>query len=109
MKANGKYTALEILQEAGIENPQDKIGKVRVRIGGISGIVNPDDLITIQPNADKIDIIVGNETKELNFESSADEREVSEKAKLALEAKAEKIKVQNKLLRAKKEKASKQE
>ncbi len=91
MKANGKYTALEILQEAGIENPQDVFGKMRVRIAGIAGIVKPNHLITIQSGVEKIDVIVGAEKVGLELEQS-EEKTISSEAKMAIEKKAEKIK-----------------
>jgi hypothetical protein len=86
MKANAKYTALEILKEAGIEKPEEKIGKMRVRIAGIAGIVKPDHLIKIQAETKKIDIIVGQEVKAIEIEGDEAEMIVSEAAKIAIEA-----------------------
>ena len=87
MKANTKYTALEILTEAGIETPEEKIGSMRVRIGGISGIVKPDHLIRIPTNTKEIDIIVGQETITVPIDSENEEIVVSEGPQAAIEAK----------------------
>ena len=87
MKANTKYTALEILTEAGIETPEEKIGSMRVRIGGISGIVKPDHLIRIPIGTKEIDIIVGQETVTIPIDSENEEIVISEGAQKAIEAK----------------------
>ena len=86
MKANTKYTALEILTEAGIEKPEEKIGKMRVRIAGIAGIVKPDHLVKIQSGTEEIDILVGEEAVKVKIDGDQSEQEVSEAAKVALEA-----------------------
>lgn len=56
----GKYTAKELLEQAGFEDVE--FGKVRVRIGGVRGIVEPDHKIKIQRKAN-FDVMVGEEVK----------------------------------------------
>ena len=86
MIANSKYTALEILKAAGVPEPEAKIGKVKVRIGGLS-ISSPTQLIKVQEGVGSFDILVGTETFEVAFDKAGDELAVSEAAKTALEAK----------------------
>jgi hypothetical protein len=86
MKNNTKYTAIEILKLAGIEKPEEKIGKMRVRIAGIAGIVKPDQLIKIQPGTTEVEVIVGQETATIPVEKN-EEAAVSDAAKATLEAK----------------------
>lgn len=83
MKANAKYTAEELLNEAGFDG--DKLGKVRVRIGGIP-VNKPDHVINIPAGSDKIDVLVGQDTKELSFDGDNDERQVSDGARASLDA-----------------------
>lgn len=66
MKANKKYTALELVTAAGFEDVE--FGKIRVRIGGIRGIVTPDHVIRVTPGTTEIDVMVGNEVKTVTFE-----------------------------------------
>jgi hypothetical protein len=87
MKGNTKYTALEILTEAGVENPSEVFGKVAVTIAGISGIVNPDHVILIGNEEEKAVVIVGNEAKEVAVEKRDGDQEASEGTKVVLEAK----------------------
>jgi hypothetical protein len=91
MKANAKYTALEILVACGVEKPEEKIGKMRVRIAGISGIVKPDHLIKIQAGTEKIDVVVGVDTFELKLEGDNEESVVSDEAKVVIEGKAKEL------------------
>lgn len=64
-----KLTALEILKKIGSTftvgdqeyTAEEVIGKARVRIGGISGISNPDHLIRIA-GSNTVEVIVGNQT-----------------------------------------------
>jgi hypothetical protein len=86
MIANTKYTALEILTAAGIEKPEEKFGKVRVRIGGIHGIVKPDHIIRIPNGTKEVAVLVGVETATIPLEEGA-EAAVSESAQKAIEAK----------------------
>ena len=88
MKTNTKYTALEILKEAGIKSPETKFGKMRVRIAGISGIVKPEHLIKIQAGTKKIDILVGEEVKSLEFEGDEKASIISKLAKEVLNTKS---------------------
>lgn len=88
--ANTKLTALEILTECGVENPADKFGKVRVRIGGIAGINKPDYLINVPPEAKTIEVIVGADIFDLelakgNKDNSADVPVISEAAREVLD------------------------
>lgn len=66
MKANKKYTALELVTAAGFENVE--FGKIRVRIGGIMGIVSEDHKIRIPAGTTEIDVMVGTEVKQVTFE-----------------------------------------
>lgn len=89
---NTKVTALEILKEIGIKNAEDKFGKIRVRIGGLSGINTPDHLVKIQPNTRAIEVIVGTDVYELNLaDGNAQDNKniatVTENAKSVLEKK----------------------
>lgn len=87
MKANTKYTALEILTEAGIEKPEEKFGKFRIIIGGILGIVKPDHVIRIQSGVKEIDVVVGIETVTIHVDADSKEATVSEGARIAIDAK----------------------
>jgi hypothetical protein len=78
MNANARYTALEILEQAKVENAIEKFGKLRIRIAGIRGIVKPDHVITLQPNTQTIDILVGNDSYTLDIKKSEKTRTVSE-------------------------------
>lgn len=110
MKANTKYTALEVLTEAGFENPGDKIGKFRCRIGGISGIVSPDHVVKFQTGLKKVDVILGNEVKTVDLDGDAEHSELSEGTEAAKEGKSEKIAEQNEARAEKKaEEVAKQE
>jgi len=86
IKSNAKYTALEILTEAGFENPEKLIGKFRVVIGGISGIVKPDHVIRISPETTELEVLAGVEVKTIVIEKEAEEAEVSVGAKEVSEA-----------------------
>ena len=90
MKAYTTVTAIEVLKEAGIVKPEEKIGKMRVRIAGVAGIVKPDHRIKIQPGTKEIEVIVGTESYKVAFEEGEAEQAVSDEAKVALEAKDKK-------------------
>jgi hypothetical protein len=90
MKANTKYTALELLKEAKIKNPESKFGKVRIMIAGIAGIIKPDHLIKIQPNTKSIDILIGNENVSLKIDGSEKSSCVSKLAKEILNKQSKK-------------------
>ncbi|PIY96083.1 MAG: hypothetical protein COY66_05000 [Candidatus Kerfeldbacteria bacterium CG_4_10_14_0_8_um_filter_42_10] len=83
MKANAKYTAAEILTEAGMDVA--KLGKMAVTIGGIAGIVSPDHLIKLPADAMSIVVIVGEEKATINLAEPSDDSEISEDAKTVLE------------------------
>jgi hypothetical protein len=87
MIANKKYTAIEILTEAGIEKPEEKIGKMRVRIGGIAGIVKPGHIIRIPAGTKEVSVIVGQETATIPVGDDSEDAAVSEGAQKAIEAK----------------------
>lgn len=89
MKANTKYTALEILESAGFKDAKDKIGKFRVSIAGISGIVSPDYIINIQPETKEIEVVLGQDVKMLKFKGIEKESIVSEKASESLKVNGE--------------------
>jgi hypothetical protein len=96
-----KFTALEVLQKVGTTfkvgeaqfEAKDVFGKMRVRIGGIAGIVDADKLLNLQPG--EIDIIVGSETYKVEIEAR---EEISEEVKAVQQARAIKIEEQNKKL-----------
>jgi hypothetical protein len=90
MKGNSKLTALEVLTAAGFEKPAEKIGKMRVRIAGIRGIVTPDHLISIPAGVEAIDVVLGDETKEVKLEGSFEQKQFTEAARVALEEKGRK-------------------
>jgi hypothetical protein len=75
MKANKKYTALELTTAAGFEKVE--FGKIRVRIGGIRGISSADHLIRVTPGTTEIEVMVGNEVKPVTFDGDETE-EVNE-------------------------------
>lgn len=55
-----KYTALDILKLAGVESPEEKIGKVSVRIGGV--VANePNKVINLMDS--EIEVIVARTEK----------------------------------------------
>lgn len=90
MKANAKYTALEILTAAKIADAAGLFGKVRIRIAGIAGIVAPDHLIKIGADIKVIDIIVGTDKHAVEIEGVEKDFVVTEDAKIALAIKGEK-------------------
>lgn len=83
MKANITYTAKDILQSQGID--VESIGKMRVRIGGIA-VFTPDQLIRVPQNPEgKLNIIIGNEKREVEIEAN-DEVGATEEAQKVIEA-----------------------
>jgi hypothetical protein len=85
IKANAKYTALEILTEAGFSKPEDLIGKFRVIIGGLQGIVTADHIVRIPTDTKELEVVVGIEAKTIKIKKESEEAEVSEGAKAKLE------------------------
>jgi len=94
----GKYTALEIVKaleedfdfELGDQTytAEEIFGKFRVRINGIAGINRPDKLIKFQPGTEKVTIVIGNDSYELDIKKLGDdvsEDNISVGAKKALE------------------------
>lgn len=86
MKANGIYTAIELMQAAGFEEPEKIIGSFKVVIAGVRGISKPDHLIKIQPGTKEIEVVGGLEVKKLNLEEAGD-KVISDSARLALDKK----------------------
>lgn len=89
--ANTKITALEVLEELGIENPADVFGAMRVRIGGIPGINDANKVINIPAETKTLEVIVGNKLFDLelakgNKENNADVPTITESAKEVKEA-----------------------
>ena len=82
MKSNKVYTVEEILIAAGIENPGEVVGKVRVRIGGIA-VRDLDHTIFVSPT-DKLEILVGEETFEVPL-TEGEEGAISEGAQAVRE------------------------
>lgn len=83
MKANAKYTVGELVTEAGYK-PDDVVGKVRVRIGGIP-CNDVAKVVTIQPDTKELEVIVGEEVKTIKFDGEEKETVVSEEAHSVLE------------------------
>jgi hypothetical protein len=81
MKARAKYTASEILAEAGVESP--KFGKQLINIAGIN-ISSANQIVKIQDGVEKIVILAGGEKKEIDLEKGGDNTEISEGAKVEL-------------------------
>lgn len=106
IKQTGKYTALEILEEAGVPNAGAVIGTEAVVIGGISGIVKPDHLIRVAGDQ-PLDILVGDTPYQLDVEKPSkkelSEGVISNEAKKALDDKGKKILEQNEVHAARKE------
>lgn len=74
-----KYTALEVLTAAGVENPESIFGKLGISIGGI--VVNtPNHLINIVGDS-KVNVRVGKESIDIDM---PEREEVSEAVKAAI-------------------------
>ena len=83
MKNNTKYSAVEIVKEAG--GDPKAIGAMRVRIGGLP-VNKPDQLIMVQPGVESLEVIIGNEKPAIvKFTAGTDERTVTEEAHKTLE------------------------
>ena len=54
-----RYTSLEILKLAGIENPESQVGKIGISIGGVT-VNTPDHVINMQ-DATEVKVIFGKE------------------------------------------------
>lgn len=86
MKNNAQYTALEVLEAVAEKfvlnekeySAEEVFGKFAVIIGGISGIVKPDHLLSIPSEAKTLQVVVGVESFELPLEENEGERERSE-------------------------------
>lgn len=88
---NTRVTALDILEECGVEKAEEQFGKVRVRIAGLAGINRPDHPIKIPANVTHLEVIVGTKVYELelsqgNEKSNKDVFEVTPRAKAQAEA-----------------------
>jgi hypothetical protein len=81
MKANAKYTAKEILAEAGVENLDEVFGKLRVRIAGLRGIVSPDHVIKIPTGTKSLEVIVGNDAFDVTLDGDEKELAFSEEVR----------------------------
>ena len=77
MKANAKYTVLELLNAAGVKKPEEAIGKIRVRVAGVP-LNNPNAVLTVQSGTKKVEVIVGVDKHEIVFDSDQKDRVVSE-------------------------------
>ena len=76
-----KYTAKEILTLAGVEKPEEIVGKMRVRIGGIS-VRKLDHIINVKSGT--LEVVVGVEKADVEIPERAehsDEVRASIKAK----------------------------
>lgn len=54
-----RYTAIDILKLAGVEKPEDVIGKFSVRIGGVN--VNQLDAVINVAEGNTVEVLVGRE------------------------------------------------
>lgn len=106
MKSGAKYTAAEIVSELGYK-PEEIIGKVRVRIGGLP-VNRVDHLVVVQAGVEKLDVIVGTERTEVELEKAEKELFVSQDAKDALEMKGAKASEQARKMQEAKAQAQKQ-
>jgi hypothetical protein len=84
LKANSRYTAEDILKEAGIEDTDAMFGSFRVTIGGISGIVDSEHLISIPESATELEVIVGVKRYTLPLEPNEVEAAISQHAQAVL-------------------------
>lgn len=62
------YTTLEVLRLAGVETPEEKLGKVSVSIGGVVSN-DPDKLVNLQ-NATSVEVIVGKQSYDVTLPES---------------------------------------
>lgn len=107
MKANARYTAQEIIEMSGLEVPANLFGGYRLRIGGIS-VNNPNHLINIPAGTNTLEVIVGNESFDLDIEESAEDRETSELAMEVLNTeRKQEIEAKNELRESQKAKQDK--
>lgn len=81
-----KYTAIEILKLAGVEEPERKLGAVAITIGGLN-VNTPDHLINFQ-DSEKTQVIVGNDVYDIDVPRTP--QGLSEGAQAAIEAKGRK-------------------
>lgn len=88
MKAVTKITAGEVLQELGYDKPENYIGKMRVRIGGIP-VRSPYDLFNIQAATDTLQVIVGDKIHDIDTTENNEERVVTSGAKQVLKVHGE--------------------
>ena len=110
MKANTRYTALEILSEVAPTTPPGEVfGKTRVTIGGIAGIVKPGHVINIPSGTKEIEVIVGNEILTAKIEGDEKDHTVSEAAKESNEAESKATTARDAKIQADKEKKLKEE
>ena len=82
IKANVKYTAREILEEAAFDVAV--IGTMRVMIGGLN-VSSPEYVIRVTEPGTLL-VVVGVDSKELEISEVAEEAEISEAAKAVKEA-----------------------
>ena len=81
-----KYTAKEILAIAGVEKPEDVVGKMRVRIGGIS-VRELDKIVNVK--GESVDVLIGTETATVTVPERP-ETEVSDDLESARKVRGEK-------------------
>lgn len=91
IKANVKYTAVELLAIAGIKNPESKFGKAKIRIGGLSGINTPNHIIRVGAEAKEVEVICGDDKVMLTVAEVLPEANVTKNAKAALEEKGRQL------------------
>lgn len=75
------YTALEVLEAAGIEQPEEKIGKFGISIGGVT-VNTPDHLINVQAET-TVSVRVGREYFTAHLPERDEPSEAVQKARAA--------------------------
>ena len=100
---NQKYTALEILLAAGVDKvilppetleeapkeftAEEVFSKFSVNIGGISGITDPNKVILVSPDTEKLVVLVAGQSIVVELgEAFPTEQQISEGARAALDA-----------------------
>lgn len=93
MKNNSHVTALEVVAACGekftldgVEYlPGEVFGKYGIMIGGIRGIVDPNHIVGIPAEAEKLEVMVGTEAFTIELEKNEGDREHSEMKQAVLE------------------------
>ena len=106
MKSNTIATAAEILISLGYEKPEDYVGKMRVRIGGIP-IRSVQHLVRFPSVAETVEVIVGDKVHEIDVKETNEEPVVSPAAKQVLKKHGEEVTKQSEEMQERKKAAKK--